>query len=125
MSSGRPALSGIDQHLRGSQAVVEVTLTVTHDRHTGTAEGDGDPSHRARLVGEATLRAVQSLAPDLALDLRAVGTSELGSLRIALAQVRENGHDLVGSALIHGGDPVMATAKAVLNALNRRLTAEG
>ena len=121
MSSKRPALSSIDQHLLGTQAIVEVTLTSLHDRHTGRAQGDGDPSHRARLVGEATLRALQSLAPDLALDLRAVATSDLGAMKIALAQVRENDHDLVGSAMVHGGDPVMATAKAVLDALNRRL----
>jgi len=123
MSSKRPALSSIDQHLLGTQAIVEVTLTSLHDRHTGRAQGDGDPTHRARLVGEATLRALQSLAPELALDLRAVATSDLGAMKIALAQVRENGNDLVGSALVRGGDPVMATAKAVLDALNRRLVA--
>lgn len=121
MSRSRPALSSIDQRLNGTQAVVEVTLSSMHDRHTGRAEGDGDPVHRARLVGEATLRALQSLAPNLSLDLRAVATSELGPVKIALAQVRENGLDLVGSAVVRGGDPVMATAKAVLNALNRRL----
>lgn len=122
MSSLRPALSSIDQHLLGTQAVVEVTLTTRHERFTGRAQGDGDPSHRARLVGEATLRAIEALAPDLVLDLRAVATSDLGSIKIALAQVRENGHDLVGSALVAGGDPVMATAKAVLDALNRKLS---
>jgi hypothetical protein len=122
MSRSRPALSSIDQHLLGTLAVVEVTLTTVHARHTGRAEGDGDPVHRARLVGEATLRALQALAPGLSLDLRAVATSELGPVKVALAQVRENGHDLVGSAVVRGGDPVMATAKAVLNALNRKLS---
>jgi hypothetical protein len=53
-----------------------------------------------------------------------VATSDLGPLKIALAQVREDGHDLVGSAMIRGGDPFMATAKAVLDALNRKLTEE-
>lgn len=122
MSRSRPALSSIDQHLLGTLVVVEVTLTTVHARHTGRAEGDGDPVHRVRLVGEATLRALQALAPGLSLDLRAVATSELGPVKIALAQVRENGHDLVGSAVVRGGDPVMATAKAVLNALNRKLS---
>ena len=55
------------------------------------------------------------------LDLSAVGTSDLGNLKVALAQVRENGTELVGSAMVIGGDPVMATAKAVLDALNRKL----
>ncbi|MGQ0850011.1 MAG: hypothetical protein ACT4OP_13050 [Actinomycetota bacterium] len=117
----RPALSSIDQQLVGTRAVVEVTLTALHDRYRGRAEGDGELSHRHRLVAEATLRAVRALAPGLDLDLAAVGTSELGRLKIALAQVRDSGRELVGSALVTGGDPAVATAKAVLDALNRKL----
>jgi len=117
----RPALSSIDQRIHGQRAVIVVTLSARHERFVGRAEGDGDPSHRHRLVGEATLKAINSLAPQLQLDLSAVGTSDLGSLKIALAQVRENGSELVGSAMILGGDPVVATAKAVLDALNRKL----
>ena len=101
--------------------MIEVTLTARHEQFVGRSEGDGDPSHRHRLVGEATLKALQSLAPQLALELSAVGTSNLGNLQIALAQVRENGTELVGSAMVVGGDPVMATAKAILDAINRKL----
>ena len=117
----RPALSTIDQQLVGSRAVVEVTLTSSHDQFRGRSEGDGAPSHRHRLVGEATLRAVSSLNPGLGLDLTAVGTSDLGQLKVALAQVKENGRELVGSAIVRGGDPTIATAKAVLDAVNRLL----
>ena len=117
----RPVLLSVDQRIRGQRAEIEVTLTSRHEHFVGRAEGDGDPSHRHRLVGEATLKALQSLAPELRLDLSAVGTSNLGDLKVALAQVRQNGTELVGSALVIGGDPVMATAKAVLDALNRKL----
>ena len=117
----RPVLSSIEQRIHGQRAVIEVTLTARHEHFVGRAEGDGDPSHRHRLVGEATLKALQSLAPTLELDLSAVGTSDVGNLKVALVQVRENGTELVGSAMVLGGDPVMATAKAVLDALNRKL----
>lgn len=117
----RPVLSSIEQRIHGQRAVIEVTLTARHEHFVGRAEGDGDPSHRHRLVGEATLKALQALAPTLELDLSAVGTSDLGNLKVALVQVRENGTELVGSAMVLGGDPVMATAKAVLDALNRKL----
>ncbi|MGH8928837.1 MAG: hypothetical protein ACRDWH_10835, partial [Acidimicrobiia bacterium] len=120
--TARPALSSIDQRIHGQRAIIEVTLTSRHERFVGRSEGDGDPSHRHRLVGEATIKALRALAPELELDLSAVGTSDLGQLKVALAQVRENGNELVGSALVLGGDPVVATAKAVLDALNRRLT---
>jgi hypothetical protein len=117
----RPALSSIDQRVLGQRVMIEVTLTARHERFIGRSEGDGDPAHRFRLVGEATLKAVRALAPEMRLDLSAVGTSDLGQLKIALAQVRDNGIDLVGSAVVLGGDPVVATAKAVLDAINRRL----
>lgn len=117
----RPALSTIDQRLVGERAVVEVTLTALHSQYRGRAEGDGGPAHRDRLVGEATLRAIRNLSPDLALDLSAVGSSDLGNLRVALAQVHQNGSELVGSAIVRGGDPAVATAKAVLDAVNRLL----
>jgi hypothetical protein len=53
-----------------------------------------------------------------------VGTSDLGPVRIALVQVREVGWSdyLIGSALIRDADPATATAKAVLDALNRRIS---
>ena len=117
----RPVLLSVDQRTLGQRAVIEVTLTSRHEHFIGRAEGDGDPAHRHRLVGEATLKALQSLAPNLKLDLSAVGTSNLGDLKVALAQVRQDGTELVGSAVVVGGDPVMATAKAVLDALNRKL----
>ena len=119
--SVRPVLASIDQNTRGERAVVEVTLSARHEFFVGRAEGDGDPSHRHRLVGEATLKALQSFAPKMELDLSAVGTSDLAEMTVALAQVRQDGAVLVGSAIVTGGDPVMATARAVLNALNRRL----
>lgn len=117
----RPALSTIDQQLVGSRAVIEVTLLASHTQYRGRAEGDGGPNHRHRLVGEATLRAVRSFSPELGLDLSAVATSDLGHLKIALAQVHRGEQELVGSAIIRGGDPAVATAKAVLDAVNRLL----
>ncbi|HEY7565896.1 MAG TPA: hypothetical protein VIA81_13300 [Acidimicrobiia bacterium] len=121
MLTSRPALSTIDQRILGDRAVIEVTLTSRHEHFVGRAEGNGDPAHRARLVGEATLQALKALAPNLQLDLSAVGTSDLGTFKIALAQVLERGRELVGSALVRGGDPVVATARAVLDAVNRLL----
>jgi hypothetical protein len=50
-----------------------------------------------------------------------VATSDLGNLKIALAQVHQDGQELVGSAIVRGGDPAVATAKAVLDAVNRLL----
>jgi hypothetical protein len=121
----RPFLATIDQSQEGDRIRVDVTIGFAGEVHRGSSEGIADPQHRARVVGEATLRAVEHLAGGLAeFDLSAVGTSELGPVRIALAQVREAGWSdyLIGSALVRDGDSATATAKAVLDAINRRIS---
>ena len=120
----RPFLATIEQSQNGDRVRVEITIGFAGEVHRGVAEGVADPQHRARVVGEATLRAVEHLAGDLAeFDLSAVATSDLGPVRIALAQVREAGWSdyLIGSSLVRDGDSATATAKAVLDAINRRI----
>lgn len=103
--------------------MVTVELETDGRVHTGQAEGAADTSARARVVGEATLRALESIIGSARFELAAVGTSSMDDVTIALAQVREVGTDevYVGSALIRRGDTVLATSRAVLDALNRRL----
>ncbi|MEX2280678.1 MAG: hypothetical protein WEA76_11410 [Acidimicrobiia bacterium] len=120
----RPFLATIEQTQDGDRVRVEITIGFAGEVHRGTAEGVADPHHRARVVGEATLRAIEHLTGDLAeFDLSAVATSDLGPVRIALAQVRQAGWSdyLIGSSLVRDGDSATATAKAVLDAVNRRI----
>ncbi len=125
MFEDRPFLATIDQRLEGSRVNVTVSLGWSDGVYSGSAEGSAETTQRARLVGEATLRAVEALTGgDSRYDLTAVGTNELGPVKIALVQVREAGWGdyLIGSALIREGDPSSATAKAILDALNRRIS---
>ena len=120
----RPFLATLEQTQNGDRVRVDVTIGFAGEIHKGSAEGTADTQHRARVVGEATLRAIEHLAGGLSeFDLSAVATSDLGPVRIALAQVRESGWSdyLIGSALVRDGDSATATAKAVLDAVNRRL----
>lgn len=123
MFEERPFLATIDQHFDGTRVSVTVTIGLVQDSFDGVAEGGADPTHRPRLVGEATLRAIEAIVQTVRYDLSAVGTTDLGPVKIALVQVREVGWSdyLIGSALIREGDPATATAKAVLDALNRRI----
>lgn len=119
----RPFLATIDQRLDGARVAVTVTLGHGGGMYSGVAQGSADPVGRPRLVGEATLRAIEELVRSVRYDLTAVGATDLGPAKIALVQVREVGCSdyLIGSALIREGDPATATAKAILDALNRRL----
>jgi hypothetical protein len=121
----RPAIVHIQESVDGDDAAVTVTLSWEDEEFSGQAVGSPEPTARPRLVGEATLSAIQHAAHDsLVLDLAAIATQELGVARVAVAQVHIRNMDerLVGSALIRDDDPSLATVRAVLDALNRRLS---
>ena len=124
MRDDRPFLATIEQRSTGPRASVTVTVGRGDQSYEGSSEGNADPGQRARLVGEATLRAVEALSTNpVHYELTAVATTDLGPVRVALAQVREDGWSdyLIGTSLVRDGDSAAATAKAVLDALNRRI----
>ncbi len=120
----RPAIVRLDESAEETTSRVRVTLEWGEDRYSGEASGDLGEESRPRLIGEATLRAVERVSSGgLRLELAAIATTDLGAARIALAQVRirDTSHVLVGTALVDEMDPGMATVKAVLDAINRPL----
>ncbi len=122
--SNRPAIVQIDEHTTDDETSVTISLSWQDEHFFGTASGAPDASSRARLVGEATLRAVEEVAEHrISLQLEAVATTELGATQIAMAQVLMEGVPvpLVGSALLDEHDATAATVRAVLDAINRRL----
>ena len=120
----RPAIVQIDEHTTDQEASVTISLSWQDEQFFGTATGNPDDDSRARLVGEATLRAVEEVTEKrVRLQLEAVATTELGETQIAMAQVLMDGVPvpLVGSALLTEHDATTATVKAVLDAINRQL----
>jgi hypothetical protein len=123
----RPALVGVKEDPIGSRVDVRVTLGWQNEEHVGAAHGPTAASARLRLIGEATLAAVESLYPDappLALD--AIGPSSIGMRTVVTAVVvttsdRTGEETSVGSVLSQG-DVAEAAVRAVLDALNRRLS---
>ena len=120
----RPAIVQIDEQITDEDATVTIYLSWRDEEFRGVSTGGPDPGSRARLVGEATLRAVEEVAENrISFQLEAVATTELGSTQIAMAQVLMDGVPvpLVGSALLSEHDATAATVRAVLDAINRRL----
>lgn len=121
----RPAIIRISETEDGEDARVMITLEWGDITFHGEAIGSSSPEHRARLVGEATLNAVEKVTEGrIHLDLEAVATQDLGIVQVALAQVNltETGESLVGSALVGDHDASAAIVKAILDAINRRLS---
>ncbi|NOY55174.1 MAG: hypothetical protein GXP34_04225 [Actinobacteria bacterium] len=121
----RPVIVHVQESLEDGDARVTVTLSWEDEEFSGQAVGATADAARPRLVGEATLHAIEKVAHDaITMDLSAVATQELGDVRIALAQVdiTNLSERFVGSALIRDDDPSLATVRAVLDALNRRIS---
>lgn len=123
----RPVITSIKEYPEGPSTTVTVTLTWNGEQYTGSAAGPAASSARLRIIGEATLRALEEVlggGPPLALD--AIATTSVGVRPVIVAQVVSmRGVDeevAVGSALIKG-EEAEAVVRAVLDALNRRIPA--
>ena len=107
-------------------------MRLLHDNEefTGSSTGPLVQSARLRLIGEATIDAIERTfegTPPIALDSIArtqVGNREVMVAIVITAGVRGTEELTVGSAAVSGqGDE--AAVKAVLNALNRKLSSSG
>ena len=121
----RPRLISIRDEVEGPRTTVSVTLAWQNGEHTGTSTGPIVGSARLRLVGEATLDALDRIFIDLPpLVLDSIGVATVGMRRIAIGVVvggnSQDSELAVGSALA-GEDESEAAVRAVLAALNRRL----
>lgn len=121
MVRSRPVIIGIEDDIDGPDARVTVTLDWQDQLWHGQAIGSADA--RNRLAGEAALAAVHRLSnARIDLELLAIATTDLGAARVALAQVRFGPDQiLVGTALQPEADGRLAAARAVMDAINRRL----
>ena len=126
-TSPRAALTRISETPNGTRTTIEVTLRHEDEEHVGMATGPAVSSARLRLVGEATIDAVErtfATMPPIALD--AITATTVGTRSVVVAilvnAANHGGEDLnVGSALANGNNDD-AAVKAVLNALNRRIS---
>jgi hypothetical protein len=121
----RPAIKGVHEIPEGAKTTVAVTLGWHGEEYIGTATGPAAQSARYRLVGEAGLRAIEDLLPGEALALDSVGAPTIGMrtvMVVVIVSTGERGEEVsVGSALSHGDDSE-TVVRAVLDALNRRIT---
>lgn len=126
VASARAALMRVTETPNGTRTSIEVTLRHEDEEHVGTAAGPAVNSARLRLVGEATINAVErtfAAMPPTALD--SIAVTAVGTRRVVVAIVVTAGsagsEELnVGSAIASHSDDD-AAVKAVLDALNRRI----
>jgi hypothetical protein len=121
----RARIAAIMVRTAGTEAEATVTVSAGGQVFEGKAVGPGAPTHRPRLVAQATLNAVSELLGTHA-EVDAVTVVTAGPRDVALTVLsvmipRIGEQPLCGSAVVRG-DEAEAVARSVLAALNRRLT---
>lgn len=119
----RPAVLDIKEVPQGTRITASVSLGWQGEVFVGEADGPAASATRLRLVGDATLHALeQAIGGDIGLALAALEIATVGNRPVAIAQVVvvSGGEEraMVGSALA-GQDLPQAAVRAVLDALNR------
>src|SRR5450755_302642 len=120
----RPVIAAITIRTAGSEADASVVVRTGNSSYDGRSIGPSTMSHRHTLIARATLDAVSELL-GLPAEVEFVTVSTMGTRRMAacVIQVAVPGIGelvLTGSALVRS-DEADAVARAVLDALNRRL----
>jgi hypothetical protein len=120
----RPVIASISIRTAGAEADASVVVKTGKASYDGRSIGPSTMSHRHTLIARATLDAVTELL-GLPSEVEFVTVSTMGTRRMAacVIQVAVPGIGelvLTGSALVRS-DEADAVARAVLDALNRRL----
>lgn len=129
ISTPEPRLRVTSVSVDAFDHTIGVRVTVKRGEDAGTGETSGPPmmSLLPRLAADAALAAVRQLEPLSApVAVEAASVVDLGSRRIATVTVAcaafNSDEVLTGSAVVRA-DEASAVARAVLDALNRRLPA--
>jgi hypothetical protein len=121
----RAQIVGIREEPDGNRVTAIVTLSWQGDEVTGSSTGPSAASYRIRLVGEATLKALEELlggSSPLALD--AIGTPAVGMRDLVVAVVvstTDKGEAVAVGSALNNGEASEAAVRAVLDAMNRRI----
>jgi hypothetical protein len=120
----RPVIASISIRTAGSEADASIVITTGDISYEGRSIGPAAMSHRHVLVARATLDAVGELL-GLPAEIEFATVSTMGNRRLAtciiqVAVPRVGELVVTGSALVRS-DEADAVARAVLDALNRRL----
>jgi hypothetical protein len=121
----RPAIVSIMVRTSGPEAEALVSVSASGGLvFEGRAVGPGLGSHRASLVAQATVKALETLlggnAEVESSQLVATGPRQVALTVLSVEVPRLGEHIVSGSALVRG-DENEAVARSVLDALNRRL----
>ena len=121
----RPVIAGVTVRTSGDATTIDVQVASGDALFDGSASGPKGPSHRPRLIAQATVAAVAQLLGH-PCEVESAVLVEVGAREVALSVLtltlpRTGEHVVTGAALVRT-DQADAVARSVLDALNRQLT---
>lgn len=121
----RIALKGVQVNAVGNVATVRVHLRLGSQEAVAKTVGRDLPEQRAILAGQATIRAMLEILPaghavEL-IHLQATTQSREALWALTRFLSPDSEQSLFGIAPVQEGDEAMSAAKAILNAVNRRI----
>ncbi len=121
----RPFLEGIELVIKGAKVEARATINLGEEIFVGSASGPNIMKNRLRLIAMATLTAIESYLSGtmrfMLEDVQKVSFIGRETILAGVSLATPTGEEtLIGCALVMGDDRESA-AKAVLDALNRRL----
>jgi hypothetical protein len=124
--TSRMAIGSIQSQLEGRRATIRITLSSGGEEATGFAEGSSAAATRLRLLASATLDALRQLDDAAeAVELEDASLARVGGHDVVLVTLVHvdppHEHQLIGAALARH-QPDAAAVRAVLDAVNRRLS---
>lgn len=125
-AGNRVLIDGITSERSGLRCTIRVTLRQGGQEATGSCEGSIATTSRPRLVAVATLEALRDLVPAAdCMDVETATVVRVGQHDVAIANVSvvdpPNEELIAGSAMVRDTGEQEAVARAVLDAVNRRL----
>jgi len=121
----RARIHSVHTDVMGVRAVSTVTLELEGDMYVGTAEGPASTTGRRRLVGQATLNAVEKYTNgSFGFALEDVAIVTLGHERVAVAcviLVTPLGEQALSGSALERQSENDSLVRATLDAINRRL----
>ncbi len=125
LENHRVKILDVSEAVEGPRMEVRVTLAWHDQRLIGAARGPAASSTRDTLAAEATLNALEELLDDgVAVAVTGTARTGIGSREVALVMVvvvaENRERTVVGSGLV-SEDPIQATVRATLDAMNRQI----
>ncbi|MEW5785618.1 MAG: hypothetical protein AB1767_11180 [Bacillota bacterium] len=121
----RLLLQRIDYSTGNGEINVKITVTIEGEPYTATIAGLNAKQHRLRLAAEATLSAVAQYlgasAKFVTIDVQKLVMAGQEAIIVLVSLNYDHAEEELLGAALNKGDDLEATARATLDAVNRRL----